>query len=175
MARDRRGASAIEFAMVVPVLVLMYVGSVEMGNLITLHRRASAVAATAADLTAQVKQVTNADVQDVFAASGSILTPYPATPLKIVLSSVVADQNNNGKVAWSCANRGSGRAKNSGYAVPAGLTQADSSVIVSEITYSFTPLVGMTTFFSPGSFDIKRTFYSRPRRSLTVTKTDEGC
>jgi Flp pilus assembly protein TadG len=175
MARDRRGASAIEFTMVVPVLILMYVGAVETGNLVTIYRRASAVASTAADLTAQVKQVTNADVQDVFAASGSILTPYPATPLKIVISSVVADQNNNGKVAWSCANKGSGRAKDSSYAVPAGLTQADSSVIVSEVTYAFTPLVGLTKFFSPGAFDIKRTFYSRPRRSLTVANTDGGC
>jgi hypothetical protein len=43
-------------------------------------------------------------------------------------------------------------------------------VIVAEVTYGFTPLVNMPQFFSPGSFDIKRTFYARPRKSLTVTK-----
>ena len=89
-----------------------------------------------------------------------------------MLSSVVADQNNNGKVDWSYSNKGSGRAVNSTYPVPAGLTEASSSVIVAEITYAFSPLVDLKTFFSPGSFNMKRTFYARPRRSLTVDKTN---
>ena len=84
---------------------------------------------------------------------------------------MVADNNNNGKVAWSYANKGTGRAVNSNYTVPAGLTEPGSSVIVAEITYTFTPLLGLTEIFSPGAFDIKRTFYTRPRRSLTVAKT----
>jgi Flp pilus assembly protein TadG len=169
---DRRGVSAIEFAMIAPILILLYVGIAEIGNLATIYRRTSSVAATAADLTAQVKSVSTADLQDIVSASSSILTPYSTSPLKIVLSSVVADQNNNGKVTWSYANKGSGRAVNSAYAVPAGLTEAGSSVIVAEITYAFTPLVNLTSVFSPGAFDIKRTFYTRPRRSLTVTKTN---
>ena len=169
---DRRGVSAVEFALIVPVLILLYVGAVETGNALTIFRRTSAVASTAADLTAQVKQVSTADVQDIVAASSSILTPYPVTPLKIVISSVVADQNNIGKIAWSYANKGSGRATDSAYTVPAGLTQSASSVIVTEVTYSFTPLLNLTNVFSPGAFDMKRTFYARPRKSLTVTKTD---
>jgi hypothetical protein len=56
--------------------------------------------------------------------------------------------------------------------VPAGLTEAGSSVIVAELTYDFKPLVGLSTFFSPGEYQMKRTFYARPRRSLTVTKTN---
>ena len=123
--RDRRGASAIEFAMIVPVLIGLYVGAVELGNALTINRRTSAIAATAADLVAQVKEVKTADLQDVVKASSSVMTPYSEAPLTIVVSSVVADQNNNGKVAWSCANKGSGRAKDSSYAVPAGLTQAE--------------------------------------------------
>jgi Flp pilus assembly protein TadG len=172
---DRRGVSAIEFAMIAPVLILLYVGAVETSNALTIYRRTAQIAATAADLTAQVKQVSAADLKDIVAASGSILTPYSTTPLKVVLSSVVADQNNNGKVDWSCANKGSGRAKSSSYPVPTGLTEPNSSVIVAEVTYSFSPLLGLTTVFSPGSFDMKRTFYARPRRSLTVAKTDSGC
>ena len=78
----------------------------------------------------------------------------------------------DGKVAWSYASKGSARGINSSYAVPAGLTEANSSVIVAEITYDFTPLVNLTSTFSPGAFEMKRTFYARPRRSLTVAKTD---
>jgi Flp pilus assembly protein TadG len=175
-ARDRRGVSAIEFAMIAPLLILMYVGLAEVGNALTIYRRAATVAMTAADLTAQTKSLKTADLKDIVGASSSILAPYAATsptPLKIVISSVVADQNNSGKVAWSYASNGAtARGVNSAYTVPNGLTEAGTSVIVSEITYAFTPLLDLPQIFSPGAFDIKRTFYSRPRRSLTVTKTD---
>ena len=45
-------------------------------------------------------------------------------------------------------------------------------MIVAEVTYSFTPLLDLHTIFSPGAFDMERTFYSRPRRSAEVKKTD---
>jgi Flp pilus assembly protein TadG len=175
MAIDRRGASAIEFALIVPAVIMLYVGAVEIGNALTIYRRASQVASTAADLTAQVKSLSKSDIEDIQAAASSILTPYPTSPLKIVLTSVVADDRNRGKVDWSCSNKGSGRSTGSSYSVPTGLTEADSSVIMAEVTYRFTPLLGLTGIFSPGSFDMTRTFYTRPRRSLKVTKTDNGC
>jgi Flp pilus assembly protein TadG len=168
--RDKRGASAIEFALLAPIILLMYIGTVETGNLLTVKRRVETVASTAADLTAQVKQVSNTDLADIVAASTSILTPYKTTPLKVVLSSVVADQNNNGKVAWSYSNSGSGRAVGSSYVLPTGITVANSSVIVAEVTYAFTPLLDLKKVFSPGAFNLQRTFYERPRRSLTVAK-----
>lgn len=174
LMRDLRGVSAIEFAMIVPVLIFLYVGVVEIGNALTIHRRTSQVAATAADLTAQVKSVTRSDIGDIQAAASSILTPYSTDPLKVVLTSVVADNNNRGRVDWSCANKGSAHAPGSFYPVPTGLTEPNSSVIVAEITYSFTPLLGVTSIF-PASFDMTRTFYTRPRRSLKVSKTDAGC
>jgi Flp pilus assembly protein TadG len=170
--RGRRGVSAVEFALIAPMMIVLYVGVAELGNALTIYRRTSAVAATAADLTAQVKKIVGPEIQDVFKASTGILDPFDTEPLKIVITSVVADENNVGKVTWSCANKGSGRALNSVYAVPFGLTEPGSSVIVAEITYSFTPLLNLTSIFSPGAFDMERTFYSRPRRSAKVDKTD---
>ena len=167
--RDQHGVSAVEFALLLPVLLLMYIGTVEIGNLLTATRRVETVASTAADLTAQVKQVSTTDVTDIFAASSSILTPYPATPLRMVLSSVVADNNNNGVVAWSCASKGAARAAGSSYALPSGTTVANSSVIVAEITYAFTPILDLKKIFSPGALNLQRTYYERPRRSLTVS------
>jgi Flp pilus assembly protein TadG len=177
MWRDQRGMSAVEFAMLVPILILMYVGTVEIGNLLTVTRRVETVASTAADLTAQKREVSNDDLRDIVDASTSILAPYDTTPLKVVVSSVVADQNNQGKVAWSCSSSGSGRAAGASYALPTGTTAANSSVIVAEVTYAFTPLFDLKSWpgFSPGAFNLQRTIYTRPRRSLTVSKTGTGC
>ncbi|MDJ0512247.1 MAG: pilus assembly protein [Methyloceanibacter sp.] len=173
--REQRGASAVEFALVVPVLIALYLSAIEVNNALTVYRRTLHVATTAADLTAQVKTITQADIQDIQAASTSILTPFATNPLRIVLSSVVANKDNVGKVEWSCANKGAARGKGTTYSVPTGLTEPNSSVIVAEVTYAFEPLVGLSTFFSPGSFTMGQTFYARPRRSLTVKKTDNGC
>ncbi len=41
------------------------------------------------------------------------------------------------------------RGVNSAYAVPNGLTEAGTSVIVSEITYAFTPLLDLTADLQP--------------------------
>src|SRR5262245_4788274 len=172
--RDERGVSATEFALVFPLLITLYLGVVEMGNLLTLTRRVSTVASTEADLVAQEKTTSSSALNDTFKAANSILTPYPLTPLKIVLSSVKADQNNVGKVVWSCAyNGGAARGTGTTYSTPAGLTQANSSVVVAEITYIFKPLLNSEV--SPAAFTMKRTFYAKPRRSAEVTKTDNGC
>jgi Flp pilus assembly protein TadG len=170
---DKRGVSAIEFALIAPVLLVLYVGAVEFSNALTIDRRVAIVTSTAADLVAQEKTTSNADLQDVVKAATSILSPYPDAPLKVVLSSVVADENNAGKVAWSyAANGGTARAKNSSYTVPPGLTQANSSVIVAEVTYDFSPLLNLSGLPNPGFFKMSKTFYARPRKSLQVTKSD---
>jgi Flp pilus assembly protein TadG len=175
LAYDQRAVSAIEFAILAPAMIMMYVGAVELGNALTVNRRTSAVTSTAADLVAQVKSLSSSDLQDIGKAATSVMAPYPTTPLKIRLTSVVADQNNNGKVTWSYGTNGAApRACGSNYSVPAGLTQANSSVIVAEVTYAFKPMTNLTVFGAPVAYTMNRTFYTRPRRSLQVTKTD-GC
>jgi Flp pilus assembly protein TadG len=182
------GASAVEFALIVPLVIALYAGSVNIGNLLTISRRSGEVASTAADLTAQVKTVCTRDLADITAAATSILScdsvNCDPTLLKIVLTSVVADANNSPKVAWSyAANGGTARAANSDVTLPAGLTQANSSVIMAEVTYAFSPLLNLKgtigpidlLSINPGFFDMKRTFYSRPRKSLTVANTDPVC
>ena len=62
---DRRGVSAIEFAMLVPILTLMYIGTVQIGNLLTLMRRVETAASTAADLAAQKREVSVAELDDI--------------------------------------------------------------------------------------------------------------
>lgn len=167
--RDDSGVSAIEFAFVVPIMITMYIGAVELSHALTVDRRVTAVASAAADLVAQSKEVSDADLTDIFEAATTIMTPYSATPISIVLSSVVADENNLTTVAWSSAHNGSARAEGSTLAVPAGLTQPFSSVIVAEVSYAYDPPVGE---YLTGGVTLADTFYLRPRLSLTVEKTD---
>jgi Flp pilus assembly protein TadG len=172
LAQDIRGLSAVEFALILPIMITMYIGAVEFSHALTVDRRVTSVASAAADLTAQAEQVTSASMQDIFTASTSIMTPYSTAPISIVVTSVVADANNDTTVDWSCAYNGSPHSKGSGFSLPAGLTQPFSSVIVAEVTYNFMPTVGR---YMTGGINMKDEFYLRPRRSLTVEMTGGGC
>lgn len=165
--RDECGVSVIEFALILPVMITMYIGAVELSHALTVDRRVTSVASAAADLVAQSEEVSDADLTNIFEASTSIMLPYSATPISIVLSSVVADENNDTTVAWSSAHNGSARAVDSTYAVPSGLTQPFSSVIVAEVSYAYTPPIGKII---TGGINMTDTFYLRPRKSLTVEK-----
>ena len=172
LAQDTRGMSAVEFALILPIMITMYIGAVEFSDALTVNRRVTAVASTAADLTAQAEQVTSGDVSDIFSAATSILAPYSTTPISIVLTSVVADGQNATTVEWSCSLQGSPRLQRAPFELPAGLTQPFASIVVAEVTYNYSPPLGKMIV---GNINMSETFYLRPRRSLKVEMQGAGC
>lgn len=167
--RDTRGLAAVEFAMILPIMLTLYFGTLETADALTASRRVANVAETAADLVAQETTVSSADLNDVFAASTAILTPFDTAPIKITISSVVASSSNVTTVAWSSAYGGAtARTVNSSITLPTGLTTANSSIIMAEVTYSY---VSPIAHFIVGPITMTETAYLRPRRSLTVAKT----
>lgn len=172
LARDTRGVSAIEFALILPLMITMYIGAVEFSDALTVKRRVTAVASATADLTAQADEVSASDVNDIFTAATSILTPYSTTPISIVLTSVVADANNNTTVEWSCALQGAPKSQGAAFELPAGLTQPFSSIVVAEVSYNYSPPLGKLIV---GNINMSETFYLRPRVSLKVVMQGGGC
>ncbi|HEX7775688.1 MAG TPA: TadE/TadG family type IV pilus assembly protein [Parvibaculum sp.] len=170
-AGNARGLAAVEFALIVPVMITLYFGTVETTNALTAARRVTNVAETAADLTAQSASVSSSDINDIFAASTAILTPFSTSAVKIVISSVVASSSNASSttVAWSKAYGGAtARANNSSVTLPTGLTTAGSSVIMVEVTYTYTSPIGT---FITGPITMSEVAYLKPRRSTSVALT----
>lgn len=167
-ARDTRALAAVEFALIVPVMITLYFGTVETTNALTASRRVTNVAQTAADLTAQATSVSTSDINDIFAASTAILTPFSTSAVKIVITSVVASPSSatTTTVAWSKAyGGGTARATNASVTLPTGLTTAGSSVIMVEVTYTYTSPVGT---FITGPITMTEKAYLKPRRSTSV-------
>lgn len=164
--RDGRGMVAVEFALIVPVMITIYFGTIETTNAMTAARRVTNVAQTAADLTAQASSVSTSDLNDIFAASTAILTPFPTSTVKITITSVVANSGNSPTVAWSKTYNG-GTARSS-VTLPPGLTTAGSSVIMVEVVYSYASPVAE---FITGPIVMRETAYLKPRRSITIPFT----
>src|SRR5215467_16241805 len=100
-ARDGRGVSAIEFAMLLPVMVTLYLGVVEVSKGVAVDRKVTLTTRTMADLASRVTSINNADMSSLLNASSAVIAPYPPSPLSIVLSAVSIDANGVAKVAWS--------------------------------------------------------------------------
>ena len=174
--RAKDGLAAVEFAFILPVMITMFFGTVEMSNALGARADVTSMASTAADLVAQQSNMTNADMTNVMSAVNSILYPYTTNSATIVISSVVVDSSGNYKVAWSDVWKGSaasGSARTVGSTIttlPAGLLTAGSGqgIIMAEITYNYT---SASTQLMKLPITMSNVFYSKPRKSLTVTRS----
>lgn len=170
-ARSESGVSAIEFAFILPVMVIMFLGTVEVSNYVTAARRVAAVTSIAGDLVAQEPVMTDSDLSDVFGALDVVMAPLDPAIMQVTISSVVADADGTTyRVAWSEARNAAPRGAGSvvgGSVFPAGLIVAFQGAIMVEVAYGYDPL--FAGFLS--RTDLTDTFYFKARRSLKVTRT----
>jgi len=169
LRRDRRGVSAVEFALLAPVMITFYFGLAEFCQGYMAQKRMGHSAAMVADLVSQTDVVKTDELDDIFAVGALIMKPFPATTLKLRVSSVTRDPNGVAKVDWS---RGSGLAAHSPGAtvtVPVGMIDNGESLIMSEATYDYASPV---KFILPAVTQFKNNFYLRPRRVEKVGCAD---
>ena len=165
---DRRGVSAVEFAMLAPILVAFYFGLSEFCQGFMAQKRMGHVSATVADLVAQQPSVTEDEVVDVFAIGALIMRPFPATPLAQRVTSVSRDSRGAITVAWSRGSGMSPRATGSSVTVPNGLIANGESLVMTEVTYDYDSPVN---YLMPAITRFSHTYYLRPRVSESVAIT----
>jgi len=162
--RDNHGLAAVEFALVAPVMIVMFYGAIELSTAVDCNSRVSRVSSTVADLVAQSTTVSSSDTTNIFNAANAILYPYAASNAQIRVSSLVASSTGTVSVAWSDAQNTSARTSPPS-SIPSGIIPTSSSIIYAEISYTFTPAI---SYFLGGSVTLTSSFYSKPRRSVKV-------
>jgi Flp pilus assembly protein TadG len=164
---DQRGVSAIEFAMLAPVMIALYFGVVEISQGIAAQRKVTMTARTIADLVSQTQNATDTYVTNALNAATAVMAPFPDSKLKITVSSI-AIANGTAKVSWSEANKnGTARAKGSTVALDPALAIDGGTLIWSEVEYAYTPAIG---YVISGTLTMKDRLYMRPRQAACVTR-----
>jgi Flp pilus assembly protein TadG len=153
--------AAVEFALILPAMLALVFGSIEVTNAVICKADVSDAASTASDLVSQEATVGTTDMNNAFAAINALIFPYPTSNLRVVITSVIDDGHGGGKVDWSQANAGQGHTKGAPMTVPAGLITTGGSVIVAEVTYNYTT---PTQLLVSLPIAMSNTFYSHPRR-----------
>jgi Flp pilus assembly protein TadG len=165
---DLAGLSAVEFALVLPIMLTLYLGGVELSDALTINRKITHVTSTLADLVAQSKTITDDDMDDIFDASESIMTPYSSAGLKMVVSGISIDADGVATVKWSDTRGGTALVENSTVVdLPVGVNQPSTFLVMAKVNYDYTPIIG---YVLTGTYDLNDRFYLRPRLSTKVER-----
>ena len=167
--RERRAVSAVEFALLVPIMVTLFLGGTEITQGITIKRKTTIATRTIGDLVAQDTSITNGEMATILAATSSVLAPFSAANLKMVISSVAIDANNIATVVWSDAGSGAtARVVGTPVTLPTGLNAFPNTTLIwAEAEYTYTPTIGYTI---TGSLALKDKVYLRPRLVAKVCR-----
>ncbi len=163
-ARDRRGVSALEFALLAPLMLALYIGCVEISDGVAADRKVTLTAGALANLTAQSQTLVTADMTNIMNASTAIMQPYTG-PLATKVSCIKIDANGAATVAWGAASTGvTARAAGSAIVIPSALAVPNSSLVFSEVSYTYAPVTGYTGFnHITGPITLSDQMYMSPR------------
>lgn len=171
---DHRGVAAVEFALIVPVLLLLYLGTMEISSGVSLNKRVARVASTTADLVTQQDAVDRDRLEAIMKVGESILFPYRADAPRITIVGIDVDDDHpdGGQIVWS-------RRLNKDGSFDAGWTAGDYTfvpdrlridetfLVMVKAEIKYLPLVAWVTGRNPdGSamgIDMEETYWFHPR------------
>jgi Flp pilus assembly protein TadG len=148
---ERRGTAAIEFAYLAPLLLLMLLGTIELGRAINMDRHFAMSTSTLGDLVAREESLgtstadATSNLDGMMDSIEHMMHPYDTSTFKLAVFQVRASPDNakDTRVEWSYSHNGmAAPTKCQSYALPAGLIDKGGSVIVVESSYVFHPLFG---------------------------------
>ncbi len=181
---SRRAVAAVEFAMIMPVLLLLFLGSFDAGNAIAVYAKVRAATYSLAAITNQYGDGTNPNyspistttMTTITGAASAILAPYSSTPITLVISQIKATSATAAVVSWSYSPT-SGQALAQGATftgLPANFasntcTSVSGSnpcyAIYAQVSYVFSPMFGA---FLTGPITLSDSLYTTPRVSTCV-------
>jgi Flp pilus assembly protein TadG len=164
-AHDRRGVSALEFALVAPMMITLYFGCVEVSDGVAVDRKVSLTSATLANLVAQSTAISSTDMSNILDASSAIIMPYSSSNLKMTVSCLSIDGNKTVTTKWQATRNGG---TGGSISVPADLKVANTQLILAQVSYAYRPVVGHTI---TGTLTLSDQMYMMPRISAPTYPT----
>jgi Flp pilus assembly protein TadG len=163
---NNRGVGAVEFAMIMPLMAMMLVGTYEFSAGVAIDRKVTIMARTLSDLTSQNTAVDDAKLTNFFNASKAIMTPYPSTPVQGTITELwIHPTTLKARVQWS---KGiDPHTPGDIIEIPDALKIAGTYLILSEVKYKYVPSVAWFINKVNG-ITLSDISYTRPRQGLCV-------
>ena len=165
--RDRRAVSSIEFAILLPLLLTLYLGSAEVTQGIAIKRKVTLTAHAVADLATQYTAINNADMTNILNAASAIIAPYASAGLQATVSEIAVDAQGQATVAWSDSLNGTALTVGQSVTVPTALAVPNTYLILGQAQYSYSPTFG---YVLTNALTLSDQIFLLPRQSASVTR-----
>jgi Flp pilus assembly protein TadG len=165
---ERRGVAAVEFALLLPVMMTLYLGSVEVTTGVAVQRKVTLTARALADLSSQFTSIANADMTNILNASSDIIAPYLPANLQVVVSELSINAQGQASVIWSDTLNGTARPVGQAVTIPTSLAAPNTYLILGEASYSYSPPYG---YVVTGTLNLSDQIYMAPRQSTMIART----
>lgn len=167
LLRDSRGVAALELALAMPFIFLLFIGSFEMARYIQINQKLEKAVHSVADIVAQSESVEAGGLATLVGAMDHIMAPYNfGGNGRVVITSVAKNDPAPALVQWQYCGGGLAAVSSVGGVgdvaqLPAGFTLADKEdIIIAEIFYDFQPVIDQELI---GIGQIRKTAIYRPR------------
>jgi Flp pilus assembly protein TadG len=170
---NNSGLAAVEFAMIIPLMAMLLLGTYEFSAGVAIDRKVTIMARTLSDLTSQNTSVDDTKLTNFFNASGAIMTPYPSTPVEGTITELYINPSTlKARVQWSQGAHV--HAPGDIIEIPDALKMADTYLIYSEVKYKYVPA---TAWFinKVSGITLNDVSYTRPRQGLCVMYKTTAC
>jgi Flp pilus assembly protein TadG len=168
-ARDRQGVSAVEFAVILPVMLSLYIGGAELGDGMSVQFRSTLAARTVTDLASQEVSINNATMSTILNATTTVMAPYSTAGMIVTLSEITTNTSGQGKVVWSDSLNGTARTVGSSVTLPTALQTPNITILFGEVTSPYTPSMG---YVITGTINLYESTYFYPRLSTTIARVN---
>jgi Flp pilus assembly protein TadG len=167
------GLAAVEFAMIIPIMAVLFVGTYEFSAGVAIDRKVTIMARTLSDLTSQNTTVDDTKFTNFFNAGKAIMTPYDSTPLESTITELYINPDTlKARVQWSKPI--GAHSPGDIIEIPDALKIGGTYLIYSEVKYKYVPSVAWFIDKVSG-ITLSDVSYTRPRQGLCVMYKTSEC
>ena len=176
LLQDNSGVGAVEFAFVAPILVVMYIGAVEVSLALAVDTKVSRAGNLTLDLITQGTATSRDELEAMEDVAESVLAPYDGSDVELRYTAIqVSADGSTARVVWSWGNEELiPYAENTVVDIPDSLMVGDAYYVRGEIfkTHNFITDIEFTPAPSATQLDLNETYYMRPRLGTEVNCSD---
>lgn len=176
-AATERGATAVEFALVVPIMVLLMMGCFEVPRFVMIYQKIARTSSGVADLVAQADDpLTKNQMADIFTAGKIMMQPYDVVANgRIYVSSINNPSGNGVTLTWQRNNSGlvatasklGSQGTDPTSKLPAALVPlSNEEVLAAEVYFNYVPFFSNRIYSGSTLYMIS---YTRPRNHNLTT------
>jgi Flp pilus assembly protein TadG len=181
-ASDKSGIAAVEFVFIAPLIIVLWLGTMEISQGIEVNKKVGRSASVIGDILTQTAVINVGDLEDIMKIGASVIQPYKRAYPTVTVSEVMVDAGLSAKIVWSRKGQqittgftfSSGYAVNSPVVLPANLKVANTYLVKVETDLDYIPVTntsyvvrtGASTAkwgFSSAVWHMREAYYLRPR------------